>query len=173
MNQQQAPMHWVSASCEGEKCGICWRAGAVGTLAAPATHKVGEEIFHDDPNQMRHNFTQYVCCSHFKQIFGSAVSCNREETMGKSEPEIVGKPLSAAVTGSGFQSAPAIDVDHLFTYHAPTGDQPQRYSSIREAARVFAHVILLNTKPGADQSAAIRLLREAVMTANSAIALEK
>lgn len=65
------------------------------------------------------------------------------------------------------------DLDHMFTYHAPTGNQPERYDSIRKAARVFAEVILVNTPPCADQTAAIRLLREAVMTANASIALEE
>lgn len=163
-------MHWVSASCGGEECGMCLRLLG---LRVQATHKVEETIFHDDPNQMRHNYTQYVCCDHFKQVFGPWT--HREEAMGKSEPEIVGRPqgIAGAATMNIPTGPPAIDVDHLFTYHPPTGDQPQRYNSIREAARVFAHVILLNTKPGADQSAAIRLLRESVMTANSAIALER
>lgn len=51
---------FISESCEGEKC-YCGK---------PATHKVGEEIFHDDPNPERHNFTRYVCCEHFVLIFG-------------------------------------------------------------------------------------------------------
>ena len=42
--------------------------------------------------------------------------------------------------------------------------------AIREAAKNLAKVIVNNTPPSADQSAAIRLLRESVMTANSAIA---
>src|SRR5271155_2031589 len=65
------------------------------------------------------------------------------------------------------------DLDHLFTYHAPVGNQLERYQSIRSAARVFAEIIVLNTPVGADQSAAVRLVREATMTANQSIALEK
>lgn len=65
------------------------------------------------------------------------------------------------------------EINDLFTYHAPKGDQPQRYQTIREAARVFAKVLVLNTNPSADQSASMRLLRECVMTANASIALEK
>ena len=44
--------------------------------AEPATHKVGEEIPSDDPELMRHNYTAYVCCKHFRLIFGSAVPCD-------------------------------------------------------------------------------------------------
>ena len=66
------------------------------------------------------------------------------------------------------------DIDHIFTYHAPLlqRDQPARYERIREAARVFARVIIDNTATSADQTAAIRKLRECVMTANASIALE-
>lgn len=65
-----------------------------------------------------------------------------------------------------------IDIEHLFTHHPPTGDQPARYAAIRAAAKQLAQAIVDNSPQGADQSAAIRLLREAVMTANAAIALE-
>jgi len=54
-------MHFVSKSCKGENCRVC---------GAPATHKVGEEIAHDDPNQARHNLTAYVCCKDFRTIMG-------------------------------------------------------------------------------------------------------
>lgn len=61
---------------------------------------------------------------------------------------------------------------NLFSYHGPSGDQPTRYARIREAGKVLAREILLSTPKSADQSAAIRKVREAVMTANAAIALE-
>jgi hypothetical protein len=67
----------------------------------------------------------------------------------------------------------AADVEELFTYHAPKEGQPERYQAIREAAKNLANVIIANTPASADQSAAIRHLREAVMTANASIALEK
>jgi hypothetical protein len=65
------------------------------------------------------------------------------------------------------------EIQDIFTYHAPRGDQQARYQAIREAAGKFALILVANTKPSADQTAAIRLLREAVMTANASIALEK
>lgn len=58
--------HFVSDSCEGESCTLCGKT---------ATHKIGEEIMSDDPNPQRHNFTAYVCCTHFRAIFGTATSC--------------------------------------------------------------------------------------------------
>lgn len=74
----------------------------------------------------------------------------------------------------GVQHAPGCpaEIDNIFSYHAPKGDQPQRYDQIRTAAKAFAHVLIENTPPSADQSAALRKLRECVMTANASIALE-
>lgn len=63
-------------------------------------------------------------------------------------------------------------IDEMFQYHAPTGDQPTRYSIIRQEAAALARVIVKNTPAGPDQTAAIRKLRECVMTANASIALE-
>jgi hypothetical protein len=60
----------------------------------------------------------------------------------------------------------------IFTYHRPTPDQIPKYEAIRKAALVFAEVIEANVPGCADRSAAVRKLREAVMTANAAIALE-
>lgn len=59
---------------------------------------------------------------------------------------------------------------HWFTYHAPEEGQPAKYEEIRKAGLTFATVILELTPSCADQSAAIRLVREAVFTANAAIA---
>lgn len=66
---------------------------------------------------------------------------------------------------------PSFDVEHVFKYHAPTPEQVVQYGAIREAAKHLAATILANSPPSADQSAALRHLREAVMTANAAIAL--
>jgi hypothetical protein len=64
------------------------------------------------------------------------------------------------------------NLDFVFTYHKPEGDDPERYEAIRNAAKELARVIVLNTPKCADQSAAIRHVREAVMTANASIALK-
>jgi hypothetical protein len=62
------------------------------------------------------------------------------------------------------------DVENYFTYHAPKQDQIPRYNEIRLKAKELAFVILELTPESADQTAAIRKLRECVMTANAAIA---
>lgn len=69
-------------------------------------------------------------------------------------------------------SIASMDIENIFSYHSPTGDQPQRYEAIRSAAKVLAQAIVDNTPASADQTAAIRKVREAVMTANAGIALD-
>lgn len=61
-------------------------------------------------------------------------------------------------------------INNWFMYHVPGPDQFPKYAAIREAGKHFAEVIAQNTPRSADQTAAIRKVREAVMTANAAIA---
>lgn len=61
-------------------------------------------------------------------------------------------------------------LDAWFTYHPPKGDQAARYGILRDAAMRFAETVVENTPPGPDQTVALRKVREAVMTANAAIA---
>jgi hypothetical protein len=76
LNKESQEAHFISESCEGEFCSFCMK---------PATHKIGEEIMHDDPMPMRHNLTAYVCCTHFAQAFGAgASSCTRYDKSGES-----------------------------------------------------------------------------------------
>lgn len=63
-------------------------------------------------------------------------------------------------------------LDELFKYHNPREDQLPKYQAVRSAAKYLAEVIVTNTPLGSDQATAIRKLREAVMTANAAIALD-
>lgn len=61
-------------------------------------------------------------------------------------------------------------LDNWFTYHSPTADDQVGYVAIRDAAKSLAEIIVKHTPSSADQTFAIRLLREAVMTANASIA---
>ncbi len=61
-------------------------------------------------------------------------------------------------------------LEDLFTYHAPEGDQPERYKRIRARALELAMEMQASCPVGPDLAAAIRKVREAVMTANAAIA---
>lgn len=57
-----------------------------------------------------------------------------------------------------------------FTYHKPSEDQLPKYAAIRDAAKALALCIAQNTPRCADQTVAIRKVREAVMVANASIA---
>lgn len=61
-------------------------------------------------------------------------------------------------------------LENWLTYHAPTPEQVVQYTAIRQAALSFAQVLVDHTPSSADQTAAVRKIREAVMTANAAIA---
>ncbi len=60
--------------------------------------------------------------------------------------------------------------ENLFTYHAPTEDQTAAYGRIRKLAMDLALEIHDSVPLGPDRAAAIRKVREAVMTANAGIA---
>ena len=57
-----------------------------------------------------------------------------------------------------------------FVYHSPKNDQPERYVIIREAAKLFATVIVENSPPSREQSVALTDLDKIVMLVNAAIA---
>ena len=66
-----------------------------------------------------------------------------------------------------------LDIDNYFEYHAPTEEQIQRMKVIRNAAKALAMAIINNSPRSADQSSAIRHLRNAVMEANASIVLNE
>ena len=68
-------------------------------------------------------------------------------------------------------------LENWFIYHAPEGNvagkpisKIEAYQRIRDAGKEFAQYVVLCTPECADQTATIRLIRQAVMTANQAIA---
>jgi len=64
-------------------------------------------------------------------------------------------------------------INAWFTYHPPQNEsEKEKYEKLRNGAKAFAEIILATTPPSADQTAAIRKVREAVMTANAAIACD-
>lgn len=65
------------------------------------------------------------------------------------------------------------ELDNIFSYHAPKEGQADRYVKIRDAGKHLAQTIIGCTPGCADQTAAIRKVREAVMTANAAIAINE
>lgn len=63
-------------------------------------------------------------------------------------------------------------IDSVFRYNQPTEVQLEAIEEIRKKAKELAIAIKVNAPPSADTSAAIRKVREAMMTANAAIVLE-
>jgi hypothetical protein len=59
---------------------------------------------------------------------------------------------------------------NIFSYHDDENRVPH-YQAIRKSALDFAQAIIDNTPDCADRTAALRRVREAVMTANAAVAL--
>jgi hypothetical protein len=61
-------------------------------------------------------------------------------------------------------------VDNWFMSHALTADEAAKCGAVREAGKRLAEVIFAACPPSADRTAAVRKVREAVMTANASIA---
>jgi hypothetical protein len=61
-------------------------------------------------------------------------------------------------------------LDNLFTYHAPHGDQVDRYGIIRAAGREMARMIMAYSYESEEREQALFAVRAAVMWANAGIA---
>ncbi len=61
-------------------------------------------------------------------------------------------------------------IERDFTYHAPKGDQAERYAQIRNKAKEFALLIAELAPPSRELEEALMLLNLSVMSANAAIA---
>jgi hypothetical protein len=77
----------------------------------------------------------------------------------------VSAPASAAE-----QAALEVDLERIFSHHAPKGDQAYRYSMLRREALEFARAITDMAPSSRERSLAITHLRTALMWANAAIA---
>lgn len=64
-------------------------------------------------------------------------------------------------------------LDNTFKYHAPFGDQADRYERIRASGGFFAERLMTMCPPSRELSLAITAVEEAVMRANQAIALNE
>lgn len=61
-------------------------------------------------------------------------------------------------------------LDNRFDYHAPIGDQSDRYLDIRDHVKYLAHLLLNNCPRSPELIIAIRYLEKVVFFANAAIA---
>lgn len=64
-------------------------------------------------------------------------------------------------------------IDKIFTYHVPTTESIRRLKLLRDSAKTFVQIIEELVPDSSDKSAAVRKLRECVMTANAAIVLNQ
>ena len=68
--------------------------------------------------------------------------------------------------------ATILNIHDVLGYHKPDDDGVAKIQKIRDAAEVLARAIFDYCPPCADQTAAIRHVREAMMTANASIVLK-
>jgi hypothetical protein len=61
-------------------------------------------------------------------------------------------------------------LDNDYVYHAPHGDQVERYQTIRDKAKELATLIVTSSPTSREQSTALTHLETAIMFANAAIA---
>jgi hypothetical protein len=61
-------------------------------------------------------------------------------------------------------------LENWFAYHPPTDEQKVFYVQLRDAGYMLCRSIVLLCPPSADRTAALRKVREAIMTANASIA---
>lgn len=66
-----------------------------------------------------------------------------------------------------------LNLDNIFVYHAPHGDQQERYVALREKAKELAVLIQASTPESREQSVALTNVQQAVMWANAAIAINE
>jgi len=62
------------------------------------------------------------------------------------------------------------ELENLFTYHAPKGDQAKRYEALRAGGLAIARIIVTHCPDSRERSLAVTKMREAIMWANAAIA---
>ena len=67
----------------------------------------------------------------------------------------------------------SLDLDNVFCYHAPKGDQQERYIALRTKAKELAALIQASTPASREQSVALTNVQQAVMWANAAIAINE
>ena len=75
--------------------------------------------------------------------------------------------------GTGAIGMSSINLDTVYVYHPPFGTQPERYVTLRDAAKQFARVITELTPTSREQSVALTNVQQAVMWANAAIAINE
>jgi hypothetical protein len=93
------------------------------------------------------------------------------EHQGQKAIEVTAKPAETlALNLTGVECMSEKDLENWVSNHVPQAGQAEKFEAIRAASAAFAQVVCDRTPPSAHQTAAIRKIREAVYTANAAIA---
>jgi hypothetical protein len=107
-----------------------------------------------------------------REKINAEISFLRRDNAGTNQTCTVEKGYAGGANGL-LERSPEEIINDLFTYHAVDGPETAlKYEIVRDAAKHLALVIWKACPYGADRTAAIRKLREAVMTANASIALK-
>ena len=69
-----------------------------------------------------------------------------------------------------FEKPSPQQMENRYSYHAPKGDQAERYQKIRDKILQTANLIVTYTPCSPEQARALNALDEAMMLANAAIA---
>lgn len=64
-------------------------------------------------------------------------------------------------------------IDNIFTYHKPFGNQPQRYEEMRDEAKSLARTIQRACPESREKALALTNLQQAIMWANASIAINE
>lgn len=65
------------------------------------------------------------------------------------------------------------ELENIFTYHAPHGDQADRYERLRAAGKALAETIVVLCPNSRERSLAITAVQQAIIWANAAIAINE
>jgi hypothetical protein len=93
------------------------------------------------------------------------------EYQGQKAMEVTAKPAGTrALNQTGVECMSEKDLENWFSYYVPQPGQAEKFEAIRAAGTAFSQVVYDCTPPSADQTAAVRKIREAVYIASAAIA---
>lgn len=97
----------------------------------------------------------------------------RELPLDFGQSKIAAMPEQTTQGGASARIQPYTPqwVTEVFSYHQPGEEQTQGIAQLRKAAQAFATTIIDSCPNSADRTNALRLVREAMMTANASIVL--
>lgn len=107
------------------------------------------------------------------------------ETDAPPQPETAGKQTTEAPSIIGGFSGQTsgrppklsqrekdmLELDHIYTYHAPHGNQVSEYQHLRTMAKLLAQSIITHCPPSRERALALTNVQTASMFANAAIAI--